>query len=124
MSEWTTDGRTADDVDQEIVFYHEHGAAHPVETGSNYHMIRTPDGFVGYWDGDLLAGKGLSTDVPRSKGLTFDSAEEALMWAERINAETGLSPEVVDRNGAVVTLAETDGFFGHTDGCFKNGCTH
>lgn len=75
----------------------------------NYFMIRTPEGHVGYWDGDLLAGKGLSTNCPRSKALTFDSAAEAMLWAERINASTGLSPEVIDRNGTVHTLAETDG---------------
>jgi hypothetical protein len=33
----------------------------------NYFLLRTATGFVGYWDGDMLADRGLSLDVPRSK---------------------------------------------------------
>lgn len=64
-------------------------------------MLATTDGtsFVGYWDGDLLAGKGLSIDVPRSKGLTFEHADEAHMWAERILSQNGVLVDVVDKQG-------------------------
>lgn len=74
-----------------------------------YFLLLTTSGFVGYWDGDMLAGKGLSFDVPRSKGLTFGTSDEAFLWAERINAATGAAVDVVNRDGILIERSESDG---------------
>jgi len=73
---------------------------------NNYFLIRTDDGrYVGYWNGDMMAGRGLSLNVPRALGLTFPDPFEAALWAERINAETGAHLTVVDRDGQDMTAA-------------------